>query len=720
MQINLFDASGTWQEVTLPMEENVDDNLGFRLQEGAGDGVLQWDKIKGYELTVVFITQGNATNPPTVEGVILVDAAELVGNRYDPLVTFDNSAATWGIDDTPWLNPPGAVTLTDEATDKVEGDGSLKFEYTLSAPEVWGGFIAIDTAVTVDTTFQERTALILYIKNLVPATAPAGRAFIRVFVFENSSGPTEEWITDVGIDLSVASDWTRYRMPLVAMPMGVNDRFPPKDGFALKNGAGDGTFNPEFMTRIRIEPFGRGTEDGFTGALLTNGTILLDVMQPSGFQFADKTAPDAPVVSLIPSSYSNLVTWIDVPGEIGEQYYVYYSEQPITDVEADGVFAAYTSPFPHGTQVYVHAIRSANTDKDKTFYYAVTCKDVAGNISEPAFAGPITTLAKGVPTVSISPPTSFVADGNRNEWSDAQPSFLMQSALGTATVVLNVDGDDDCSAEVKVAIDDTYLYVMMDVTDDLVFWNDALATYENDAPDLYIGLYNITKSHVGYWRDDTPDYHLRFGKFFVRNDEAASQCDEMIANGTENYYYGEKFPSGYIVEARIPLDTLAIKRNAGITSTDVINWKVGDKIPFDIAINDNDDGLARDGMIFYSPTNRDAGWQNVNSWTYTWISDDVTAVDENLGTVYSFNLAQNYPNPFNPSTQIKYSIAEAGLVSVKIFDILGREVADLVNRQQSAGTYTVNFNAQNLSTGVYIYRIESGSFQATKKMMLMK
>jgi len=90
----------------------------------------------------------------------------------------------------------------------------------------------------------------------------------------------------------------------------------------------------------------------------------------------------------------------------------------------------------------------------------------------------------------------------------------------------------------------------------------------------------------------------------------------------------------------------------------------------------------------------------------------------NLVNVY--NLNQNYPNPFNPSTKITYSIAEPGLVSIKVFDILGRQIADLVNKQQSAGTYTVDFDAKNLSAGVYLYKIESGSFQATKKMILLK
>jgi hypothetical protein len=270
---------------------------------------------------------------------------------------------------------------------------------------------------------------------------------------------------------------------------------------------------------------------------------------------------------------------------------------------------------------------------------------------------------------------------------------------------------------------------MMDVTDDVVIWEDLNQSYENDAPDLFISLYNYVKSHVGYWHGSTPDYHLRFGKYFIRNDQDVSRCDSLIANGTENYFYGEKFPAGYIVEARIPLVDLATKRSWDRTANiDTINWKVGYKISFDIGINDNDGNNTdpadpqadREGMIFYSPTNGDQGYQNVSRWTYTWIGDEVTGVEDDENLVNKFDLQQNYPNPFNPSTKITYSILEPGLVSIKVFDILGRQVAELVNNQQSAGTYTVDFNAQNLSAGVYLYKIESGSFQASKKMILMK
>jgi PKD repeat protein len=85
-----------------------------------------------------------------------------------------------------------------------------------------------------------------------------------------------------------------------------------------------------------------------------------------------------------------------------------------------------------------------------------------------------------------------------------------------------------------------------------------------------------------------------------------------------------------------------------------------------------------------------------------------------------YALEQNYPNPFNPSTTIKYSIAEDGLVNIAIFNMLGEEVATLVNTQQKAGRYEVNFDASGLSSGVYVYRIEAANYTSSKKLMLMK
>jgi photosystem II stability/assembly factor-like uncharacterized protein/subtilisin-like proprotein convertase family protein len=86
----------------------------------------------------------------------------------------------------------------------------------------------------------------------------------------------------------------------------------------------------------------------------------------------------------------------------------------------------------------------------------------------------------------------------------------------------------------------------------------------------------------------------------------------------------------------------------------------------------------------------------------------------------SFKLAQNYPNPFNPATTITYQLPTFSDVKLEVFDVLGRKVASLVNATQPAGTYSVNFNASHLASGIYFYRLQAGSFVETKKMMLVK
>jgi hypothetical protein len=87
---------------------------------------------------------------------------------------------------------------------------------------------------------------------------------------------------------------------------------------------------------------------------------------------------------------------------------------------------------------------------------------------------------------------------------------------------------------------------------------------------------------------------------------------------------------------------------------------------------------------------------------------------------FSFDLSQNYPNPFNPSTLIKFTIAERSNVTLKVFDVLGREVATLVNTTKEAGSYSVNFDAANFASGLYVYTLNAGDFNSSKKMMLLK
>ena len=85
-----------------------------------------------------------------------------------------------------------------------------------------------------------------------------------------------------------------------------------------------------------------------------------------------------------------------------------------------------------------------------------------------------------------------------------------------------------------------------------------------------------------------------------------------------------------------------------------------------------------------------------------------------------FALSQNYPNPFNPSTRIDFDIPKSGFVSLKIYSILGQEVATLVNGERLAGHYAIQFNAAHLASGMYIYRLQSSSNAIAKKLILLK
>jgi hypothetical protein len=105
-----------------------------------------------------------------------------------------------------------------------------------------------------------------------------------------------------------------------------------------------------------------------------------------------------------------------------------------------------------------------------------------------------------------------------------------------------------------------------------------------------------------------------------------------------------------------------------------------------------------------------------------WILKDLLGITEvkNENVPTSYSLEQNYPNPFNPSTTIEYSLPRNGFVKLKVFNVLGKEVTTLINGQVEAGNHKVNFDATNLNSGVYFYRLESGSFIDTKKMILLK
>lgn len=158
------------------------------------------------------------------------------------------------------------------------------------------------------------------------------------------------------------------------------------------------------------------------------------------------------------------------------------------------------------------------------------------------------------------------------------------------------------------------------------------------------------------------------------------------------------------------------------TSNGGLNWDIQlsrwdlnkEVFLFSIDFKDSNNGFA-------------VGSQRINSADYAGIifkttNGGITSLDENQNSkqFFQFELYQNFPNPFNPVTNIKYQIKEQGLVQLKVYDLLGSEVAVLVNEIKSEGSYSVSFDASNLPSGVYIYSLRANDFIQNNKMTLLK
>ncbi len=191
-------------------------------------------------------------------------------------------------------------------------------------------------------------------------------------------------------------------------------------------------------------------------------------------------------------------------------------------------------------------------------------------------------------------------------------------------------------------------------------------------------------------------------------------------------------------EQTLPVELASFISN--VTGRDVIlNWTTSSELNnagFDVErriVNTNEwikvGNVAGNGTVStpqdYSFTDRglEAGKYNYRlkqidfngNFEYYNLSSEV-----NVGIPTKFALSQNYPNPFNPSTKINFDVPSDGLVSLKIFDMSGKEVASLVNEVKTAGYYTLQFNAANLPSGVYLYTLSANNFTSTKKMTLLK
>ncbi len=173
-------------------------------------------------------------------------------------------------------------------------------------------------------------------------------------------------------------------------------------------------------------------------------------------------------------------------------------------------------------------------------------------------------------------------------------------------------------------------------------------------------------------------------------------------------------PTQSIDNVEVKLITESANISFDLTEAKIKNLNISEEkeVSFSFDVNYNIDITKKDTVEFLITDNHTIHLTKQFIFTYTQPKE--------------YRLEQNYPNPFNPSTKIRYAIPllrgdERGVsVSLKVYDILGNEVATLVNEQKEAGYYEIDFNASSMASGVYIYRLVSGKFVSTKKMMVLR
>jgi photosystem II stability/assembly factor-like uncharacterized protein len=230
------------------------------------------------------------------------------------------------------------------------------------------------------------------------------------------------------------------------------------------------------------------------------------------------------------------------------------------------------------------------------------------------------------------------------------------------------------------------------------------------------GFFEDLNSKVTFINSST-GFFGRKGHIFKTTDKGDTWTDAPIDNSTEPQQI--QFVSDSIGYTVCTTDTFGMPRHVFFKTTDGGNsWSdLTNELP----------GNSGYGSLFF--TDENTGFLAGPSGIIKTITggETITSVKEIYNTLLpsGYKLFQNYPNPFNPTTKIKYSIPSVGtslmkFVQLKVYDILGREVTTLVNKQQQPGNYEVEFNASNLSSGVYFYQLSTENIHLTKKLLLLK
>ncbi len=366
------------------------------------------DKIVGFNLAAV-TTGWNATgNLPADSVGIMLDGFARTGNKPKPAVFFNGMIFPSFIE--PWAWGQSSIAV-EQGAGRVPNSNAIKWVQGNEWGNGWTGI-----GMTASQTYDLSGAwLVDSIKFWLKCDAGVGALRVQLEGGGGKKGKVFTPVTD--------GQWHSYSIPL-------------RDFVYQDNTTG--------FDSAHVNVAGMMAEaSGIAGKVIYitdwwTGNPSFDVIPP----------PPPTGVSAFAGTNKNVITWTDVPNEAGEIYDIYYSLNPITDINAPGVEVV-KYKVAENSQLFEHLIYSPATSQQVTYYYSIVCKDASGNASTPSVnSAPVPNTAKGVASVSLNPPATFVADGQLSEWSGIVP-LIMKPSDGSGHIVTNTTISSDADLTVK-------------------------------------------------------------------------------------------------------------------------------------------------------------------------------------------------------------------------------------------------------------------------------
>ncbi|MBI9069983.1 MAG: T9SS type A sorting domain-containing protein [Melioribacteraceae bacterium] len=394
----------------------------------------------------------------------------------------------------------------------------------------------------------------------------------------------------------------------------------------------------------------------------------------------------------------------DVDGSVASAQLSYKmeSEDSYTTIDMQSEDTAYVATIPGFNsdstmvQYYITAVddssnvsTSPNNIENETYYYWVLKDDpTIYHLQYTPFRGGDSRFDGEEVTVTAIV-TVDSADNQYNHYIQ-EPTGDKWVGMRLRKVPANGQARGDMVTVTGTVLEDFYV-TTIDVTDltvvskanavpePILLPTSAITTGRNDAAEEYESML-VKYENVTVVSANADGSELNYGEIFV--DDGSGQTRAELEEGY-HHYHNNSIPG--------------LSDSTGM-----------------IEVLENSEFESVTGVLYYSFSN----------WKLIPRQDDdfmgYTDVEEVNQIPARFNLEQNYPNPFNPTTVVEFSLMDAGMTNIKVYNALGEEITTLINEMKNAGTYRVNFNAMNLPSGVYFYKLQSGANTQVKKMMLIK